>query len=200
MHLEELISRYWDKNNQGGKLMHERRFKGEVERLRAPERVGLLEVDRVVDLCLESIQATKVLDVGTGSGIFAEAFSNRVKSVTGIDPNPEMIKAVKVFVPSGTFLNGAVEDIPFEEDSFDIVFLSHVLHESDDIIKALSESRRVAKQRVCILEWPYKQEESGPPLEHRLKTESVLAAAKQVDFSQMETIQLQHMVLFRFTC
>lgn len=177
--------------------MHERRFKGEVERLRAPERVALLEVNRVVDLCLEGIQATKVLDVGTGSGIFAEAFSNRVKSVTGIDPNPEMLKAVKAFVPTGTFLKGAVEDIPFEENSFDIVFLSHVLHESDDISRALSESRRVAKQKVCVLEWPYRQEESGPPLEDRLKTDNVLTAAKQAGFSQMETIQLQHMVLFR---
>ncbi len=179
--------------------MRERRFKGEVERLRAPERVALLEVERVVDLCLEGIQAMNILDVGTGSGIFAEAFSNRGKKVTGIDPNPEMIKAVKVFVPSGTFLNGEVEDIPFEENSFDIVFLSHVLHESDDIIKALSESRRVAKQRVCILEWPYKQEESGPPLEHRLKTEDVLAAATRLGYSQMETIQLQNMVLLLFT-
>ena len=52
---------------------------------------------------------------------------------------------------------------------------------------------------MCILEWPYKQEEGGPPLEHRLKTEEILAAAKQVGFSSVETIQLQHMVFFRFT-
>ena len=179
--------------------MHERRFKGEVERLRAPERVALLEVDRVVDLCLERIRVDSVLDVGTGSGMFAEAFSSRVKSVTGIDPNPEVLKAAKTFVPTGTFLNGTVEEIPSEDNSFDLVFLGHVLHESDDINKALSESRRVARQRVCILEWPYRQEESGPPLDHRLNTKEILDAAKQVGFSSSETIQLQHMVLFRFT-
>ncbi|MGB8295600.1 MAG: class I SAM-dependent methyltransferase, partial [Polyangia bacterium] len=139
-----------------------------------------------------------VLDVGTGSGIFAEAFSSRVKNVAGIDPNPEMLKTAKAFVPAGTFHNGTVEDIPSEDNSFDLVFLGHVLHESDDIIKALSESRRVAKQRVCVLEWPYRQEESGPPLEHRLSTKEVLDAAQQVGFSSLETIQLQHMVLFRF--
>src|SRR5208283_1246144 len=95
--------------------MHERRFKGEVERLRSPQRVALLEVERVVDLCLEGIRVDNVLDVGTGSGIFAEAFSDRVKSVTGIDPNPEMLKTAKVFVPTGKFLNGTVEDIPLED-------------------------------------------------------------------------------------
>ena len=84
--------------------MHERRFTGEVERLRAPERIARLEIDRVVNLCLEGVRTDNVLDVGTGSGVFAEAFSQRVKSVAGIDPNPEMLEAAKKFVPSGTYL------------------------------------------------------------------------------------------------
>jgi ubiquinone/menaquinone biosynthesis C-methylase UbiE len=179
--------------------MHERRFHGEVERLRASQRFALLEVERVVDLCLEGIQAMTVLDVGTGSGIFAEAFSNKGKNVTGIDPNPEMVKAAKEFVPNGTFLQGTVEEIPSKDKSFDLVFLSHVLHESDDLVRALSESKRVAKLKVCILEWPYKQEENGPPLEHRLNTEEILKAAKQIGFLSIETILLQHMIFFRFT-
>ena len=109
-----------------------------------------------------------------------------------------MLKAAQEFVPTGKFLDGAIEKIPLKDKSFDLVFLGNVLHESDDIAKALSESKRVAKQKVCVLEWPYKQEESGPPLEHRLKTEEILAAAKQVGFSSMEKIQLQHMVFFTF--
>jgi ubiquinone/menaquinone biosynthesis C-methylase UbiE len=177
--------------------MHERRFTGDIERLRAPERLARLEVDRVVDICLEGIHVNSVLDVGTGSGVFAESFFRRGKNVSGIDPNAEMLKAAKTFVPSGTFIHGTVENIPLENKSFDIVFMGLVLHESDDIIKALSESQRVAKQKACILEWPYKQEESGPPLEHRLNTKVILDAAKQVGFSFSETIQLQHMVLFR---
>jgi ubiquinone/menaquinone biosynthesis C-methylase UbiE len=179
--------------------MHERRFHGEVERLRAPQRLALLEVERVVDLCLEGIYTKSVLDVGTGSGIFAEAFSNKGKSITGIDPNPIMLEIAKEYAPVGTFLHGTVEEIPLEDKSFDLVFLGHVLHESDNLIKAISESKRVAKLKVCILEWPYKQEENGPPLEHRLKTEEILTAAKQIGFSSIDTIQMQHMVLFRFT-
>jgi ubiquinone/menaquinone biosynthesis C-methylase UbiE len=179
--------------------MHERRFRGAGERLRAPQRLALLEVEKVVDLCLEGIQAVNVLDVGTGSGIFAEAFSKRGMRVSGIDPNSEMLKMAKEFTPAGTFLYGTVEEMPLENKTFDIVFLGHVLHESDDIVKALLETKRVAKQKVCILEWPYKQEEGGPPLEHRLKTEEILGAAAQAGFSHTETIQLQSMVLFRLT-
>ena len=179
--------------------MHERRYTAEVERLRSPQRVELMEVERVADLATEGMQIVNVLDVGTGSGIFAETFAKRGFLITGIDSNPEMLKAAQQFVPNGTFQEGIVEKITLKDKTFDLVFLGHILHESDNIMSALSESKRCAKKRVTVLEWPYKQDESGPPLEHRLKTEDILAAASTVGFSQMETIQLNHMVLFRLT-
>jgi ubiquinone/menaquinone biosynthesis C-methylase UbiE len=179
--------------------MHDRRYAAEIDRLRSPQRVELIEVDRVVDLCIEGVQVTTVLDVGTGSGIFAEAFAQRGFSITGIDPNPAMLKVAQEFVQNGTFREGIIENIPLADKSFDLVFLGHVLHESDNILSALSECKRCAKKWVAVLEWPYKQEENGPPLVHRLKTEDILAAATTVGFSQMETIQLNHMVLFRLT-
>jgi ubiquinone/menaquinone biosynthesis C-methylase UbiE len=178
--------------------MHERRYGGEVEKLRNAERVELLEVERVVGSVLDGIEVQSVLDVGTGSGIFAEAFAKNGVSVTGIDPKPDMLKAAKGFVPTGTFHQGTVEEIPFPDGAFDLVFLGLVLHESDDLVKALSESKRCARKRVAILEWPYIQEESGPPLEHRLKAEEILANAKKVGYSRMETIHLHHLVLFKF--
>ncbi len=52
--------------------------------------------------------------------------------------------------------------------AFEVAFLGHVLHETDDPVRALSEARRVTTVRVVVLEWPYVQEEEGPPLEHRL--------------------------------
>ena len=78
--------------------MHERRYTAEVDRLRSPQRIELMEVERVADLAIEGIEITNVLDVGTGSGIFAEAFAKRGCSVTGIDPNPAMLQAAQEFV------------------------------------------------------------------------------------------------------
>ena len=82
-------------------MEHEKRFAGTPERLRRPDRVELLEVDKVLDLVLEGIEAETALDVGTGSGVFAEAFARRGLRVTGIDPNPEMISASQRYVPDG---------------------------------------------------------------------------------------------------
>ena len=131
--------------------MHERRFGGQIDRLRAPERVALLEVARVVSLCLEGIAVQRVLDVGTGSGIFAEEFAARGLAVSGVDVNPAMPPVAHGFVPSGEFEVAPAEALPFEDGVFDLAFLGHVLHETDDALKALSEARRVAtgQRRDC---------------------------------------------------
>ena len=41
--------------------MHERRFHGELSMLRSPGQVALLEVERVVKLCLAEFAARRVL-------------------------------------------------------------------------------------------------------------------------------------------
>ena len=179
--------------------MHERRYAAPVERLRFPERVERMEIPRVVDLCLEGILADSVVDIGTGSGLFAEEFQKRGLAVTGIDPNLEMLDAAKGFVPNADFRPGTVEAIPFHDKSFDLVFLGHVLHESDDLRQALSEIKRCAKTRVAALEWPYQQEEIGPPYDHRLDPAVVQQIARETGFVSVEVIQLSRMILYRFS-
>ena len=179
--------------------MNERRFNSQIERLRSPERLARMEVERVVDLCLHTINVSSVLDVGTGSAVFAEAFSKRGLSISGIDINPEMVTIAGKFAPGARFSVAPVEAIPFKDRSFDLVFLGHVLHEADDLKRALSEAKRCARLRVAVLEWPYKEEEIGPPIGHRLKTELVISYADMVGFSRIETLQLSHMALFLLT-
>ena len=177
--------------------MNERRFNRPLDRLRAPERLARLEVERVVDLCLEGITVEQALDVGTGTGVFAEAFVARGIETTGIDLNPEMVAAASALVPAAQFVMAPAEAPPFPDGSFDLVFLGHVLHETDDARRALREARRLARVRVAVLEWPYREEEIGPPLAHRLKAEDVKALATEVGFTAAETLPLSHMVLFR---
>jgi ubiquinone/menaquinone biosynthesis C-methylase UbiE len=182
-----------------GPHAHERRFHGGAERLRAPERLALMEIARVVQLSVEGVAVSSVLDVGTGTGIFAEAFANRSLRVTGIDPNSELLDVARTLVSGGTFVEAMAEKLSFDDASFDLVFLGHVLHETENPDAALREARRVAKKRVAILEWPYRKEEMGPPLEHRLQSALIMDLARNSGFTVVTRIELAHMDFYRLT-
>ena len=178
--------------------MHDRRFPGSPGALRAPGRMALLEVDQVLDLCLQAFPAQSALDVGTGTGIFAEGFARRGLEVAGIDVNPAMIEAARRLVPDGRFRHAPAEAIPYAERSFDLVFLGLVLHETDDAVQALREARRVSASGVAALEWPYEEQGYGPPLGHRIEPGRLLSLAAEAGFAGVETLPLTYLVLYLF--
>ncbi len=179
--------------------MHEKIYEGGVERLRAPERVARLEVERVISLCLEAANLKSVSDVGVGSGLFSEAFAQHGLEVAGVDVNPEMIVTAKRFVPNGDFRESTAELLPYPDASFDLVFFGLVLHESDEPLKVLQEALRVSCQRVCILEWQYQEEEFGPPMAHRLNPTQIADLVQKAGFAHLESIPLKYLVLYRLT-
>jgi ubiquinone/menaquinone biosynthesis C-methylase UbiE len=181
--------------------MHEKRFNREIERLRDPERIALLEVERVINLSLENLAgAQSVLDVGTGSGLFAEQFAARGMRVTGLDVNPDMLPVAQQYVPSGSFQEGIAEKIPFPDGSFDLVFMGLLLHETDDVLLALNEAHRVALKRLAILEWPNEEQSYGPPLEHRLSFEKITSFAIQAGFIEVKHLRLENLTLYIADC
>jgi ubiquinone/menaquinone biosynthesis C-methylase UbiE len=177
--------------------MNDKQYSGEIERLRAPERLARMEVARVVELATEGIKARSALDVGTGSGIFAEAFADKGMTVAGIDIREDMLAAARAHVPGGDFRRGRMEAIPFGDEAFALVFMGHVLHEADDLQQALREAHRVTQVRTVVLEWPYQEQEMGPPLNHRLTEQTVIQTAQQTGFANVESFRLEHMVLYR---
>jgi ubiquinone/menaquinone biosynthesis C-methylase UbiE len=179
--------------------IHERRFHGEPDRLRSPQRIARLDVPRVVALSLAGLTVTSVLDVGTGTGVFAEAFAAAGLVVTGIDINAELLAVAAGYAPTAQFKEASAEQIPFPDQSFDLVFLGHVLHEADDLLATLQEARRVTRQRVAVLEWPYREEPYGPPLAHRISPATVTELAARAGLAQVESIHLEHMTFYRLT-
>lgn len=167
----------------------------DIQRLRDPERLAILEADKAITLCLQGINVRTVLDVGTGSGVFAEAFASLGLQVTGIDVQKPMLEAARQHVPEAHFLLAASEDLPFVDDSFDLCFLGLILHEASSRLRAIQACHRVCALRTAVLEWPYVEEVVGPPLKHRLRTETVIRLATASGFSRLRTISLGHTVL-----
>jgi ubiquinone/menaquinone biosynthesis C-methylase UbiE len=168
----------------------------DIEQLRDPKRIALLETERVASLCLQGQKMEKVLDIGTGSGIFAEAFARYGLNVTGIDLQVPMVKAARRFVPQAHFLVAASENLPFADDSFDLCFLGFVLHEASRPLRTLQEAHRVCGFRTAVMEWPFAEQDYGPPLKDRLRSDEVFRMGNSSGFSRIEMVPLEHLILF----
>lgn len=176
--------------------MSDDRIYHDVQKLRSPERLARLEIERVISTSLNDVDVRTVLDIGTGSGIFAEAFAGRGLQVTGVDVQEPMLEAARRYVPGARFERAVSEALPFSDGSFDLCFMGLVLHETSEPLRAIQEAYRACAQRTAVLEWPYLEQAAGPPLEDRLKTDDVLGLASGAGFARVRTVPLTHLTLF----
>jgi ubiquinone/menaquinone biosynthesis C-methylase UbiE len=68
--------------------------------------------------------------------------------VTGLDISPAML----TLNPCNKLVCGSALELPFAEDSFDLVFCANLLHHLDDPGKALGEMVRVSRNCVVLIE------------------------------------------------
>jgi len=91
----------------------------------------------------------RVLEIGGGTGANLSHYNGRVESLVVTEPDPQMLRRlqrkVKDGLPSAKVLRAPAEDIPFEDDSFDVVVSTLVLCGVDDQARALREARRVLR-------------------------------------------------------
>ncbi|EME73412.1 class I SAM-dependent methyltransferase [Bacillus sonorensis] len=98
-----------------------------------------------------SLQGDEVLlDVGSGAGHTAIAFSPFVKHCTGVDITEEMVQTAALFAKEKnafrvSFLQGDAEKLDFPDASFDIVTCRFAAHHFPDIRRAVAEIARVLK-------------------------------------------------------
>jgi ubiquinone/menaquinone biosynthesis C-methylase UbiE len=90
-----------------------------------------------------------VLDVGSGQGIDLIGFARGGARVTGIDLTPRHVELARAHLTAlgldGAVVNGDAEQMPFDDDSFDLVSSNGVLHHTPDIAAALREVLRVLR-------------------------------------------------------
>lgn len=179
--------------------MHERRYQNGINELRDSERANRIGLEKIIQLSLNGTSHIKsLLDIGTGSGLFAEQFASLDIEVTGLDVNPEMVKAAMQFLPKSNFQVGIAEKLPFPNNSFDMAFMGFLLHETDDYVAAMKEAYRVVRHQLTVLEWPNIDPTNGPPSDHRLSHEQILNFAKQAGFPDHKKFSVISTVLYNF--
>jgi ubiquinone/menaquinone biosynthesis C-methylase UbiE len=101
----------------------------------------------------------EVLDVGTGTGLLAIEFARRVPGVevTGLDLSDVVLELARDHVQRSevplrvSFEKGNAEDMPFEDDTFDLVISSNTLHLVENPTRMFDEIQRVLKPQGTFL-------------------------------------------------
>lgn len=95
----------------------------------------------------------RILEIGAGNGQYSlilmkRGFRNTITSDISING---LIAAKRYSKNKGEFIVSDSENIPFEDNTFDAVFLTASLHHFPDPEKAISEMRRCAKKGGIIV-------------------------------------------------
>jgi ubiquinone/menaquinone biosynthesis C-methylase UbiE len=91
----------------------------------------------------------RVLEVGGGTGANLPFYGPHVESLTITEPEPSMFRRLEPRVreqsPDTKVLRAPAEDLPFEDNTFDVAVSTLVLCGVDDQARALGELRRVLR-------------------------------------------------------
>ncbi len=98
-------------------------------------------------------QDMEVLEVATGTGLVAKKISDCVKSIEATDFSEEMIATAKKseYASNIHFSCADIFNLPFEDNRFDTVIASNVLHIIPEPDKAMSEIKRVLKPNGLLI-------------------------------------------------
>jgi SAM-dependent methyltransferase len=104
--------------------------------------------------------SVKLLDVGCGSGLFCSLAAAKGADITGIDATEALIARAKVRVPGAKFSVGEMEELPFEDSSFDVVCGFNSFQYAADTKNAFNEAKRVLKPggKLVAMIWGNKED------------------------------------------
>jgi SAM-dependent methyltransferase len=100
---------------------------------------------------LKPQRGERILDLGCGEGNHLLFLNSLGLDISGIDASPYMISRARERLGNRCTLKTAMaEDLPFDDNEFDLAVFINTLEFVDDPLKALKEAGRVAKRKVFV--------------------------------------------------
>lgn len=88
---------------------------------------------------------SRLLEVGCGTGAILSELPNHV-SVHGLDIDPTALSECRIHAPGASLVQGNARQLPYADESFDIVYCHFLLLWVNDPLQALLEMKRLAKR------------------------------------------------------
>lgn len=104
---------------------------------------------------IKKLNAESILDVGCGEGFTLQKLKDQGigKKLEGIEYLDRAIEIGNKIHPSLTLKQGTIYELPYKDDTFDLVLCTEVLEHLEDPEKALKELKRVTK-KYCVISVP----------------------------------------------
>ncbi|MBV9174160.1 MAG: class I SAM-dependent methyltransferase [Chloroflexi bacterium] len=112
-------------------------------RLGHPSYVWRRGQDRRLALIRQYVElrAKRILDIGCGLGMYVSRFRQFSDDVYGVDIDPDKVAHASEWLPN--LRVSPAEELPFDDDSFDVILLNEVIEHVDDDRQAILEAFRV---------------------------------------------------------
>ena len=150
--LETEIEAFWDDHPCGDQIVGglDDAFLGDYERFFDRYDAWRYDRERHILTCLDALDLKdrRVLEIGLGQGADSEQLIRRGARWTGVDLTAAAVERVGArlklrSLPYDGLRQASALDLPFADDSFDMVFSHGVLHHIPDIRQAQAEIARV---------------------------------------------------------
>lgn len=93
----------------------------------------------------------RVLDIGCGVGAFLRLVAERGGEAHGIDASEALVAFAGTRLPAAELRVGEMEDLPWGDDTFDLVTGFNSFFFANDMVAALREAGRVAKPGAPVV-------------------------------------------------
>lgn len=107
-------------------------------------------INNIVD-----VQNKQVIDIGCGGGIYTKELALMgAKNVVGLDFSKEILQAAKEncnAFPNISFIHGDAHNIPYPNESFDLVISRAVIHHLQDVPTFIREASRILKKDGILI-------------------------------------------------
>ena len=136
----------------------------------------------------------KIVDLGAGEGLLSQLLARRAEEVVCIDNSPKMVEFGSELAKKNGFTNltyklGDIEEVPLEDQVFDLALLSQALHHAQHPQQAIQEAFRILKPggQLVIIDL----------LEHQFEKAHELYADVWLGFSENKLYQFLKEAGFR---
>jgi len=151
---EKTVQEFWENHACGDALVGglRDRFGGDYEKFFSDYDRFRYGMERHLPACFDALNVSgkRVLEIGLGQGADSESLIRRGAKWSGVDLTGESVERVRTRLTLRDLLfddlkQGSVLDLPFEDDSFDMVLSHGVLHHVPEISQAAKEIHRVLR-------------------------------------------------------